>query len=394
MSKALILDAARTPRARVRRGGGTLADIPPAELLAVVLRELSTRGLKDERVEDLIVGVSTTVGEQGGNVGRVAAMLAGWSDTVPAGVTSRLCCSGLDAISSGAAQIVSGGADLIVAAGVESMSRVPMLADKPAFATDPSVGEATGFVSIGVSADATAIRAGISRAELDAYGVRSQHRASNAPAWESIVPVTTPSGAVLSHDEGARADTTLASISELAPLFAEDPLWERVQRWLDVSAGEDRGRHTVATAPQFADAAAAIVLSSEAWANEHEQKPRGQILGWAQAAVRSPGLEATIPASLKALARAGLQASDVSIAEVNESFAVTPLLLARELGLPEHIVNPNGGAIAVGHPLGASGGILIANALDQLRRRGGGYGLVTIPAALGLATAVVIEAFA
>lgn len=394
MKGALILDAVRTPRARVRRGGGTLAELSPAELLAVVLRELSARGLPDHLVDDLIVGTSTSVGEQGGNVGRVAAMLAGWADTVPTGMVSRLCCSGLDAISAGAAQILSGGADLIVAAGVESMSRVPMLADQPAFALDPVVGEATGFVSIGVSADATAIRAGISRAELDAYGVRSQQRSSAAPAWESMVPVTTPSGAVLAHDEGARAETTLASMAALAPLFAEDPLWERVERRLDMTGGEDRGRHTVGTAPQFADAAAALVLSSEKWAQENDQKPRGQVLGWAQAAVRSPGLEATVPASLKALAQAGLSASDLSIIEVNESFAVTPLLLARELGVSADIINPNGGAISVGHPLGASGGILVANTLDQLRRQGGGYGLVTIPAALGLATAIVVEAFA
>lgn len=394
MNNALILDAVRTPRARVRRGGGTLADLAPAELLAVVLRELAERGLPADRIDDLIVGVSTTVGEQGGNVGRVAALLAGWSDAVPAGVTSRLCCSGLDALSSGAAHIVSGGADLIVAAGVESMSRVPMLADQPAFALDPLVGEATGFVSIGVSADATAIRAGISRAELDAYGVRSQQRASAAPTWESIVPVTTPSGTVLAHDEGARGDTTLESVAALAPLFADDPLWERVERRLNMNGGDERGRHTVATAPQFADAAAAVVLASAAWVEEHDQKPRGQILGWAQAAVRSPGLEATVPASQKALVRAGLRASDLSIVEVNESFAVTPLLLMRELGVSEDVINPNGGAIAVGHPLGATGGILIANALDQLYRQGGGFGLVTIPAALGLATAVVIEAFA
>ncbi len=394
MSNALILDAVRTPRARVRRGGGTLAALSSAELLAVVLRALSARGLPDHLVDDVIVGVSTAVGDQGGNVGRVAAMLAGWSDAVPSGVVSRLCCSGLDAVGSGAAQILSGGGELIVAAGVESMSRVPMLADQPAFAIDPSVGEATGFVSIGVSADATAVRAGISRAELDAYGVRSQQRASAAPAWESVVPVATPSGAVLEHDEGARPDTTLESMAALAPLFAEDPLWERVERWLDMEGGDERGRHTLGTAPQFADAAAALVLSSEAWAAEHGHQPRGQVLGWAQAAVRSPGLEATVPASLKALGRAGLAASDLSVVEVNESFAITPLLLTRELGISEDIVNPHGGAIALGHPLGASGGILIANALDQLSRHGGGYGLVTIPAALGLATAVVIEAFA
>jgi len=394
MANALILDAVRTPRARVRRDGGTLSEFSPAELLAVVLRELTARGLPDEQVDDLIVGVSTVAGEQGGGVGRVASMHAGWADTVPAGTVSRLCGSGLDAVASGAAQVLSGGANLIVAAGVESMSRVPMLADKPAFAIDPAVGEATGFVSIGVSADAAAIRAGISREELDDYGLRSQQRASAAPAWESSIAVTTASGAVLSHDEGARPDTTRESLAALAPLFADDPLWERVERHLKMEAGADRGRHTVGTAPQFADAAAALVLASDTWAHQHDRQARGQVLGWGHAAVRSPGLEATIPASLKALAQAGLRASDLTVIEVNESFAVTPLLLTRELNVSSGIVNAHGGAIAVGHPLGACGGVLIANALDQLRRKGGGYALVVIPAALGLASAVVIEAFA
>lgn len=394
MSRALILDAVRTPRARVRRGGGTLAELSPAELLAVVLRELTAHGLRDDRVDDVIVGVSTVVGEQGGNVGRVAVMHAGWSDTVPAGVVSRLCGSGLDAIASGAAQVRSGGAELIVAAGVESMSRVPMLADRPAFAVDLAEGEATGFVSIGVSADAAAIRAGFTRTQLDEYGLRSQLRAGAAPAWESSIPVTTPSGVVLSHDEGARPDTTMESLAALQPLFADDPLWERVERHLGITTGSDRGRHTIGTAPQFSDAAAAIVLASDAAAHEAGRAARGQVLGWGQAAVRSPGLEATVPASMKALAHAGIQASDLSVIEVNESFAVTPLLLARELGVSAELVNAHGGAIAVGHPLGACGGVLVANALDQLRRKGGGYGLVVIPAALGLATAVVIESFA
>lgn len=392
MSKALILDVLRTPRARVRRDGGTLSGFSPAELLAIVLRELTARGLADDRVDDLIVGVSTVVGEQGGDVGRVAAIHAGWGDTVPAGVVSRLCGSGLDAVAAGAAQVISGGADVVVAAGVESMSRVPMLADQPAFAIDPAEGEATGFVSIGVSADAAAIRAGFSRDELDEYGVRSQLLASAAPPWESAVAVTTPSGTVLTHDEGARPGTTLEALSALAPLFADDPLWERVERHLGITRGVDRGLHTVGTAPQFADAAAAIVLASDAAAAAGQA--RGQVLGWAQAAVRSPGLEAAVPASVRALAMAGITARDLKVIEVNESFAVTPLLLTRELGVSADIVNANGGAIAVGHPLGACGGVLIANALDQLRRAGGGYGLVAIPAALGLATAVVIEAFA
>ncbi|HAN24936.1 MAG TPA: hypothetical protein DCP95_10250 [Microbacterium ginsengisoli] len=277
---------------------------------------------------------------------------------------------------------------------MESMSRVPMLADRPTFAMNADTGDAAGFVPIGLAADAVAVRAGVARAELDAYGVRSQQRAAAAPAWESIVPVTGATGAVVDGDEGARPDTTIASLEQLAPLFADDPLWERVERRLGLTTGVDRGRHTVGTSPQLADGASALVLASEGWVAEHGRTPLARILGWAHAAVRSPGLEATIPASRKALAMARVEVSELDLVEVNESFAVTPILLQRELGVPWDIVNPNGGAIAVGHPLGASGGILIANALDQLRRRGGGRALVAIPAALGLASAVVIEVFA
>jgi acetyl-CoA C-acetyltransferase len=394
VSDILILDAARTPRARVRREGGTFAHLAPADLLAGVLSELTARGLPDDQIDDLIIGVSTAAGDQGGDVARVAAIAAGWPETVPAGTVSRLCCSGLDAVASGAAQIGSGGARLVVVGGVESMSRVPMLADRPTFAMNADTGDAAGFVPIGLAADAVAVRAGVARAELDAYGVRSQQRAAAAPAWESIVPVTGATGAVVDGDEGARPDTTIASLEQLAPLFADDPLWERVERRLGLTTGVDRGRHTVGTSPQLADGASALVLASEGWVAEHGRTPLARILGWAHAAVRSPGLEATIPASRKALAMARVEVSELDLVEVNESFAVTPILLQRELGVPWDIVNPNGGAIAVGHPLGASGGILIANALDQLRRRGGGRALVAIPAALGLASAVVIEVFA
>ncbi len=394
MTDALIIDTARTPRARVRREGGSLAHLPSADLLAVVLRALVDRGLTPEDVDDVIIGVSTAVGEQGGDVARVAAMAAGLPDRVPGGVVSRLCCSGLDAVVSGAARVRAGMAQLIVAGGVESMSRVPMLADRPAFAFDAEVGDATGFTPLGVAADATAMRAGIERPELDAWGLRSQQRSAAAPAWESIVPLLSASGTMLAHDEGARPDTTLESLAALPPLSADDPLWSRADARLCTSADEDRGRHTIGTAPGLADAAAGIVIASEAWASDHGREARGRIIGAAQAAVRSPGLDATVPACHAALAQAGIAASELALVEVNESFAVTPILLRKELGLADEIVNPCGGAIAVGHPLGASGGILIANAVDQLRRTGGGYALVTVPAALGLATAVVIEVFA
>lgn len=394
MSQALIIDAARTPRGKVRRDGGSLSHLAPAELLGEVLRALADRGLPTEQVDDLIVGVNTAVGEQAGDVGRVAIMAADWPDTVPAGTVSRLCCSGLDAIIAAAAQVRSGGADLAVAAGVESMSRVPMMSDRPAFALDDAVGEATGFVAIAVSADATAIRAGITREEIDQYGVRSQLRSAAAPKWESIIPVRTKDGELLDHDEGARPETTLEALSQIPPLFAEDPSWGRVDRRLGLDSSAGRGLHTVATAPQMADAASSLVIASEEWAAKHDRVAVARIAAWAHAAVRSPGLEGTVPASRLALERAGIGAADLALAEINESFSVTPLLLARELGLDAEIVNPHGGAISVGHPLAASGGIIAANAIDQLRRTGGGYALLTIPAALGIASAVVIEVFA
>lgn len=208
------------------------------------------------------------------------------------------------------------------------------------------------------------------------------------------MPVQAANGEMLDHDEGARAETTFEGLSQLPALFEEDPSWERVEKRLDFNSGSDRGLHTIATAPQLADAASSVVIASPEWAEKNNRTAFGRIVSWAHAAVRSPGLESTVPASKLALERAGITAKDLSLAEVNESFAVSPLLLMKELGLDEEIINPNGGAIAVGHPLGASGGILVANAVDQLRHKGGGYALLVIPAALGIATAVVVEIFA
>ncbi len=388
--EVLVYDAVRSPRGRVRRGGGTLAGVPAHDLLAGLLRELADRGLAAGAVEDVVIGVSTAVGEQAADLARVAVARAGWPDEVPAGVVSRMCCSGLDAIASGAAQVRSGMAGLVVVGGAESMSRVPMLSDRPAFATDSDLGEATGFVTIGVSADHTAAVHGIPRPALDAYAVRSHQRSAAATPWESLVPVLAGGRTLLDHDEGA-PPATLESLAALEPLFGEDPLWSRVQSRVPGAARPPEGLHTVGTAPQLADAASAAVLGSAGSADVVGHPPRGRVAGWAQAAVRSPGLDATVPAARRALERAGLGVADLHVCEVNESFAVTPLVLARELGLDEAVVNPQGGAVSVGHPLGATGGILLANALDQLERRGGGAALLVIPAALGLATAVVIE---
>lgn len=394
--QAYVYDAVRTPRGRVRRSGGTLADLTAADLFGQLLTALADRGLPPDRVDDIVAGVSTTTGEQAPDVPRVAVMLAGWPDETPAGTVSRMCCSGLDAIATAAAQVRSGMADLVVAGGAESMSRVPMMSDKPGVAVDPRLAAATGFVTIGVSADYTAVKHGFAREQLDAFGVRSHVRAAAAPAWECIVPVTHQGEVILAADEGARADTTMESMAALPALFGEDPAWATVEERFPGFVRPSEGLHTVGTAPQLCDGASAAVIGSSAVADVLGRAPRARIAGWAHTAVRSPGLDGTIEAARLAMKRAGITTDQLAVAELNESFSVSPLLLIRELGLDEDIVNEHGGAVALGHPLGASGGIILANAIERLERHaanggGGGYGLLVIPAGLGVSMAVVIE---
>lgn len=391
MPDAYIYDAIRLPRARVRKAGGTLAEIPPYELFGQLLLALESRSFSADSIDDILVGISTTVGEQGGNLARAAALWAGWPDRVPGGVVSRLCCSGLDAVESAAARVAAGYADVIVAGGVESMSRVPMLSDRPAIATDADLGERTGFVTIGVSADLTAASFGITRAELDAYAVRSHQKATAAPTSASVVPFRKGGTVLLDADEGARADASSAAFAALPALFGDDPAWQRVARRLPGAPRPADGLHTIATAPQLADGAAAVVVGGRRAQGVLGRQPIARIVGTAQAAVRSPLLTAPAAAARLALDRAGLAAADLDVVEANESFAVTPILLARQLGIDPELVNPSGGALAVGHPLGATGGNLIVQALDALERTGGEHALVTIPAALGLGSAVVLR---
>ncbi|MEU0545277.1 acetyl-CoA C-acyltransferase [Nocardia sp. NPDC005978] len=391
MGEAYIFDAVRTPRGRVRKTGGTLAGVPSHALLGQLLSALEERSCPANAVQDIIAGVNTATGEQGGNVARAAALWAGWPDHVPGGVVSRLCCSGLDAVQSAAARIAAGYAEIVIAGGVESMSRTPMLSDRPAIAADEELGERTGFVTIGVSADLTAALHGISRAELDEFAVRSHRKAAAAPVSDSVIPVRVDGVPVLAADEGARADATLDAFAALPTLFGSDESWARVARRLPGAPHPVAGLHTLATAPQLADSASAILLGGSSAAATLGRAPVARIAGTAQTAERSPLLSATVTAARQALDRAGITAADLDVIEVNESFAVTPLLLTRELDLDPDRVNVNGGALAVGHPLGATGGILIAQALDALRRCDGEFALVTIPAALGLGSAIVVQ---
>ncbi|MBF6182179.1 thiolase family protein [Nocardia otitidiscaviarum] len=390
-SRVVVFDAIRTPKARLRRDGGTFADIPAHELLAHVLRELVRRGTPTDRIDDVVIGTSTAFGEQGGDVARTALLWAGWPDGISAGVVSRLCCSGLDAIETGAAKVAAGSADIVVVGGVESMSRVPMLSDEPAFVTSTVLGDRTGYVTIGVSADLTATQYGFSRTDLDVSAVLSHRRAATAPLSESIVPVRGSDGVLLSADEGPRPDTTIEALAALRPLFGEDPSWERVERRLPGVTRPAVGLHTAATAPQPADAAAVAVLGTRSAAALFDQHPIAEVIGVAHAAVRSPLLTAPVVAAERALERAGITARQLDVIEANESFAASPLALIRDLALDPRKVNPNGGSMATGHPLGAGGGVLLVNALDQLRRVDGEHALITIPAALGLGSALVVR---
>jgi acetyl-CoA C-acetyltransferase len=399
MLNAYIYDAVRTPRGRVRRDGGALAAVPPWELAGQLLQALDARvGLSDKgaHVEEVILGISTVTQEQGGDVPRSAIIWAGWPDDVSGSVVSRLCCSGLDAIAAAAAQVSSGMAELVVGGGVESMSRVPMLADKAAIAFDDELAELTGFVTIGVSADATAQVVGLTRPELDAYAHRSHQRA--AAAWaaghfdRSVVPVRGRDGeTLLAADDGIRAKMTVADFEAMPLLFPDDvPAHERVGRQLP-ELGDFPPVHTAASAPQIVDGASAVLIGNLDVARTLGIAPRGRILATATAGVRSPLLTSTVDAITRALALAKLSAEDIDIVEANESFAVSPLVVQRAFGFSDDILNVDGGAVAMGHPLGGSGGMQLATALDALERTGGRYGLLTIPAALGLGTAIVIE---
>ncbi|MFD6859272.1 acetyl-CoA C-acyltransferase [Rhodococcus sp. NPDC060090] len=385
-----MYDAVRLPRARVRRHGGALAGIPPVELIGRLLTALGDRSPVSQVTDDVILGISTVTGEHAGDLARAAVQWARWPDHVPGGVVSRLCCSGLDALDSAAARVSAGVARVIVAGGVESMSRVPMLSDSPPIATDPDLGERTGFVTIGVSADLTAARYGFSREALDSYAVQSHRRAAAAPASPAVVPVRT-GGAELTSDEGIRSDITLEDLAVLPALFGDDPAWERVARQLPESPRPGIGLHTVATAPQLADCASAVVIGNAEAGSVLALPARAQIAGTAHTAVRSPLLTAPVEAARRALEKAGLTPADLDIVEVNESFAVTPLMMIDELDIDPARVNACGGALAVGHPLGATGGILVAHALEQLERTDGEHALVTIPAALGLGAAMVLR---
>ncbi len=401
MREAYIYDAVRTPRGRGKKDG-RLHGIRPVELLCQLIKALLDRNpsLPPEVIEDVIVGCVTQVGEQGSNLAKVAAQAAGLPDTV-AGVTlNRFCASGLEAVNEAAAYIRAGIGEAFLAGGVESMSRVPMGSDGGAWYMDPQVAYEGHFIPQGVSADLIATLYGYSREVLDEFAVRSHRLAWQATEKgyfrKSLIPVRDILGrVVLDRDENIRPDTSVERLSTLEPSFA----WIGREGGFDAVAIQKYPTveyinhvHHAGNSSAIVDGAALVLVGSETLAKEYGLRPRARILSWAVV-----GTEPTImllgpaPATRKALNRAGLSTTDIDLYEVNEAFAVVPLRFIDELQIPLEKVNVCGGAIAMGHPLGATGAILVGTLLDELERRAQRYGVATLCVGGGMGIATVIE---
>jgi acetyl-CoA C-acetyltransferase len=398
-TEAYIFDAIRTPRGRGKKDG-SLVEVQPAELLAGLLVELQRRhDLDTSQVDDVMMGCVAQIGDQGANIAKSAVQLAGW-DSIVAGVTmNRFCASGLEAVNSAAMNVRSGWVELMVAGGVESMSRVPMGSDGAAFVLDPEINSIMQFVPQGVSADLIATMEGFSREDVDQFALTSQKRAAaarEAGHFKSVIPVKDRNGMmILEQDEYIRPDTTLEGLGQLKPSFealGEMGLDERaLQKY--VSVERINHVHTAGNSSGIVDGAAAVLLGTKEKGEALGLKPRARMVAGAVVATEplimliGPG-----PASKKALNIAGMTIDDIDLVECNEAFAVVPMRFMRDMGLDDmDKVNVNGGAIALGHPLGATGACLLSTALDELERRGLGTALITLCVGGGMGIAGIIE---
>jgi len=397
--EAYIYDVVRTPRGR-GKPDGALHGVKAVTLLTTVLDAVRERNALDTSlVNDVIVGCVTPVGEQGGDIARTAVLAAGWHESVAGVQINRFCASGLEAVNLAAAKVRSGWEDIVVAGGVESMSRVPMGSDGGALMEDPEIARRIGYVPQGIGADLIATLGGWSREDVDRYALRSQERAAHARASgyfaRSIVPVRDGTGSLLlAQDEHIREGTTLATLAALKPAF------ERVgeqgfdaialRKYPDVARIEHV--HTAGNSSGIVDGAALVLIGSAGAARALGREPRARIIATALV-----GTEPTImltgpaPATQAALQKAGMTPEDIDLYEVNEAFAAVVLRFQRELGVPDERLNVNGGAIAMGHPLGATGAMLVGTALDELERRGERRALITLCVGGGMGVATIIE---
>lgn len=394
MTSAVIIEAVRSPRGAAKESGA-LHGVAPAELLAGMLRALRLRtGLDTALVEDGVFGCVTQTGEQGGNIGKAACLLAGWSQGLSAVTINRYCASGLSAVNLAALQARDADG-LAVAGGVEMMSRVPMFGDQASYYTDRALAARVGFVPPPWSSDLVATREGTTREECDAYAAMSQARALAARRRglpRSMVPVTDAAGQVLlDHDENIREANTPEKLATLRTVY--EPGANGLDAWgleREPELGAIRHVHTAGNAPCMADGAAAVLVGTEAAALRHGLTPRARILAQAEACVPLVQTGA-VDATRKALARAGLQVSDIDLWEVRDSFAAITLHYVKSLGIDLGRFNVNGSSIALGHPMGATGAMLVSCLLDEMEDRGLRYGVAALPGAFGVATATVFE---
>jgi acetyl-CoA C-acetyltransferase len=402
MTEAFIYDAIRTPRGRGKKTG-SLHEVKPISLVNGLLDEMRVRnpGLDPNQVDDVILGVVSPVGDQGADIARTAVLAAGFGEQVAGVQLNRFCASGLESVNQAAARVKSGWEDLIVAGGVESMSRVPMGSDGGAWAMDPKTSLDTGFAPQGIGADLIATVEGYSRHDVDTFAAESQARAAKAIANgyfdKSIVPVKDLSGlTILDHDEFVREGTTVESLSGLKASFADigdlggfDAV--ALQKYVDV----DRINHVhhAGNSSGIVDGASLVLIGNESAGQRHGLTPRARIVSTAVI-----GSEPTImltgpgPACRKALDKAGLSIEDIDLLEINEAFAAVALKLMRDLDdFPHDRTNVNGGSIAMGHPLGATGAMILGTLVDELERREKRYGMATLCIGGGMGIATIVE---
>ena len=401
MTEAYIYDAIRTPRGRGKKDG-SLHTVKPISLAVGLVDEMRRRfpDLDENRLDDILLGCVTPIGDQGGCIAKTVALAAGLPDTVAGYQLNRFCASGLEAVNTAAQKVRSGWDDLIFAGGVESMSRIPMGSDGAAWAMDPETNYRTGFVPQGIGADLIATIEEFSREDVDAFAAESQRRA--AAAWEegkfekSVVPVRDQNGLlILDRDEHVRTDTTVEALGGLNPSFEMmgqmggfDAVALQKYHWLE----EIKHVHTPGNSSGIVDGASLVAIGNEQVGKDLNMTPRGRIVSTAVS-----GGEPTImltgpaPASRKALAKAGMSVDQIDLFEINEAFASVALRYMKDMDIPHEKVNVNGGAIAMGHPLGATGAMILGTVLDELERRNQKYGLCTLCVGGGQGIATIVE---
>ena len=399
MTEAYIFDAVRTPRGK-GKASGALYEVKPIDLLVSLLKSVEKRNQIDtSQIDDLLIGCVTPIDDQGADIAKAALLHAGWNENIAGAQLNRFCASGLEAVNMAAMKIRSGWEEMIVAGGVESMSRVKMESDGGALLFDPEVSSNVGYVPQGISADLIATIEGFSREDLDAFALASQQKANFA--WEndhfqkSIIPIYDKNGLlVLEKDEHPRAGTTLEKLSFLSPAFSmlgsigfdavaikKYPFVEKINHF-----------HTAGNSSGIVDGAALVLVGSKEKGEAMGLKPRAKIIAGAIV-----GSEPTImltgptPASKKALKIAGMKTKDIDLWEVNEAFAAVVLKFQKDMDVSEETVNVNGGAIAMGHPLGATGSMLLGTLLDELERQNKSTGMVTMCVGGGMGIATIIE---